>query len=117
MAATAGVGFLTGLLANGGGFLLVPLYVLFFGLRMRPAVGTSLAVISVLAIPTLATHWALGHVDWAVAGLYGAGAVPASAVGSVLSRRVRGARRRRAFGWFLVVFGTLFTLDRLLRGG
>ncbi len=46
VAATAGVGFLTGLLANGGGFLLVPLYVLFFGLRMRPAVGTSLVVVS-----------------------------------------------------------------------
>ncbi|MEA2901775.1 MAG: uncharacterized protein QOH36_1662 [Actinomycetota bacterium] len=117
VAATAGVGFLTGLLANGGGFLLVPLYVLFFGLRMRPAVGTSLAVISVLAIPTLATHWALGHVDWAVAGLYGAGAVPASAMGSILSRRFEGPTVRRAFGWFLVVFGTLFTLDRLLRGG
>ena len=59
VAATAGVGFFTGLLANGGGFLLVPLYVLVFGLRMRQAVGTSLVVISVLAVPTLATHRAL----------------------------------------------------------
>ena len=117
VAATAGVGFLTGLLANGGGFLLVPLYVLFFGLRMRPAVGTSLVVVSVLAIPTLLTHWTLGHVDWAVAGLYGAGALPASALGSALSPRVEGSVVRRAFGWFLTVFGVLFTVDRLLRGG
>ncbi len=114
VAATAGVGFLTGLLANGGGFLLVPLYILFFGLRMRPAVGTSLAVITVLAIPTLVTHWSLGHVDWAVAGLYGIGALPASALGTVLSRRVEGSVVRRAFGWFLVAFGIVFTIDRLL---
>ena len=117
MAATAGVGFLTGLLANGGGFLLVPLYVLFFGLRMRPAVGTSLVVVSVLAIPTLLTHWALGHVDWGVAGLYGAGALPASALGSALSQRVEGSVLRRAFGWFLIAFGVLFTVARLLGGG
>ncbi|MEA2825652.1 MAG: uncharacterized protein QOG43_91 [Actinomycetota bacterium] len=115
--ATAGVGLLTGLLANGGGFLLVPLYVLFFGLRMRPAVGTSLVVITVLAIPTLVTHWTLGHVDWAVAGLYGVGALPASALGSVLSRKVAGPLVRRAFGWFLIAFGVLFTFDRLLGGG
>ena len=117
VAATAGVGFLTGLLANGGGFLLVPLYVLFFGLRMRPAVGTSLVVVSILAIPTLVTHWALGHVDWAVAGLYGVGALPASALGSALSKRVEGSVVRRAFGWFLVVFGLLFTVARLIRAG
>ena len=35
------------------GFLLVPLYLLVFGLRMRQAVGTSLLVIVFLAIPTL----------------------------------------------------------------
>jgi uncharacterized membrane protein YfcA len=34
-ATTAGIGLFTGLLANGGGFLLVPAYLLVFGLRMR----------------------------------------------------------------------------------
>jgi hypothetical protein len=53
-------GVFTGLLANGGGFLIVPLYLLIFGLRMREAVGTSLLVIVVLAIPTLVTHWLPG---------------------------------------------------------
>ena len=88
VAASAGVGLFTGLLANGGGFLLVPLYLLFFGLSVRDAVGTSLVVIAVLALPTLATHWALGHVDWGVAGALGCGLLPASAVGSVLGPRL-----------------------------
>ena len=108
------VGFFTGLLANGGAFLLVPLYVLVFGLRMRQAVGTSLVVVAVLAMPTLAMHWALGHIDWSVAGLLAAGAIPASAIGSVLARRVEGVRVRRAFGWFLIGFGLLFTAIRLV---
>ena len=70
------IGFLTGLLANGGGFLLVPAYMLLFGLRMRQAAGTSLLVVIVLAIPTLLVHWSLGHIDWAVAAAFALGAVP-----------------------------------------
>ena len=115
VAATAGVGLFTGLLANGGGFLLMPLYLLVFGLRMRQAVGTSLVVISVLAIPTLAAHWALGHIDWSLAGQFAAGAVPGALVGGRQAHRVEGPVVRRAFGWFLVAFGVAFTVYRLTR--
>ena len=90
VAASAGVGLVTGLLANGGGFLLVPMYLLVFGLRMREAAGTSLLVIIALAIPTLATHWALGHIDWAVAGAFALGAIPTSIGSSQLAHRVTG---------------------------
>ncbi|MGH9122887.1 MAG: sulfite exporter TauE/SafE family protein, partial [Acidimicrobiales bacterium] len=110
----AGVGVFTGLLANGGGFLLVPLYLLVFGLRMRQAVGTSLVVIAVLAIPTLATHWALGHIDWTLAGEFAVGLLPGSALGSRLAHRVQGPTLRRAFGWFLVAFGAAFTIYRVV---
>ncbi len=61
VASTAAVGLFTGLLANGGAFLLVPLYLLVFGLQMRQAVGTSLVVVAALAVPTLAAHAALGR--------------------------------------------------------
>lgn len=113
-AAAAGVGLFTGLLANGGGFLLVPLYLLVFGLRMRQAVGTSLVVIAVLSFPTLATHWALGHIDWAIAGEFAVGMLPGSLVGGHLAHRIEGPHVRKAFGWFLVCFGLAFTVYRLL---
>lgn len=111
-------GVFTGLLANGGGFLIVPVYLLIFGLQMRQAVGTSLLVIIVLAIPTLLTHWALGHIDWVLAGEFALGQVPGSAVGSQFAHHVQGPVTRRAFGWFLIAFGLFFTIDRIvaLRG-
>ena len=114
VASMAGVGIFTGLLANGGGFLLVPLYLLAFGMQMRQAVGTSLLVISVLAVPTLATHWALGHIDWVLAGEFAAGLLPGSALGSRLAHRLQGPTLRRSFGWFLIAFGLLFTTYRLV---
>jgi uncharacterized membrane protein YfcA len=112
--AAAGVGLFTGLLANGGGFLLVPLYLLVFGLRMRQAAGTSLLVIVFLAIPTLATHWALGHINWTIAGSLTLGLVPASFVASRYAHRVEGPTLRRWFGAFLIAMGIAFTTYRLL---
>lgn len=110
----AGVGLFTGLLANGGGFLLMPLYLLVFGLRMRQAVGTSLLVIAALSVPTLITHSALGHVDWLVSVQFAVGLLPASVLAARAAGRFAAGSQRRAFGWFLIIFGTVFTLYRLL---
>ena len=81
---------------------------------MRQAVGTSLLVIIVLAIPTLVTHRLLGHINWTLAGEFALGQVPGSAVGSQFAHHVQGPVIRRAFGLFLVAFGLFFTIDRIV---
>lgn len=108
------VGFLSGILANGGGFLLVPLYLVVLGLGMRRASGTSLVVVSALAVPTLAAHWALGHIDLEVALAFGAGAIPAATVMGRVAGRVSGDRARQAFGVLLVGFAVWFTATRVV---
>lgn len=113
MASSFGVGLLTGLLANGGGFLLVPLFVLVLGLDSIEAAGTSMVVVGVLTIPTLGTHWALGHIDWTVAGGFAAGLIPASLVGARLAQRIPADRSRTAFGTMLVAFSIWFLFREL----
>lgn len=116
VAAASAVGLFTGLLANGGAFLLMPMYLLVFGLRMRQAVGTSLLVVAALSLPTLLTHWSLGHIDWEVSAALLAGQLPGGLVGSQLAKRVTGVGvARRAFGRFLIAFGLAFTVYRLTR--
>lgn len=102
------VGLLTGVLANGGGFLLVPLFVLTFGLTSAEAAGTSMVAVSALTLPTLLTHAALGHVDWPVAAAFAVGLVPGSAIGAALAERIAAATARRAFGSLLLVFAVWF---------
>lgn len=116
VAAAAVAGLFTGLLANGGGFLLVPMYLLMFGLEMREAVGTSLLVVAALTVPTLLAHWALGHIDWTVAAAFAAGAVPAGALSGGLAQHVSGQSVRRAFGWLLIASGVAFVAFRLVAG-
>ncbi len=108
-----GVGLLTGLLANGGGFLLVPVFVLILGLTAVEAAGTSIVVVGILTIPTLATHWALGHVDWTVASGFALGLIPGAAVGARLAQRISPDRLRTAFGTMLMVFSVFFLVRQL----
>jgi uncharacterized protein len=108
-----GVGLLTGLLANGGGFLLVPVFVLILGLTAVEAAGTSMVVVGILTIPTLVTHWGLGHIDWMVASGFAVGLIPGSAVGARLAQRIDPARLRRAFGIMLVLFALFFLVRQL----
>ncbi|MEZ5320767.1 MAG: sulfite exporter TauE/SafE family protein [Microthrixaceae bacterium] len=113
VALSLGVGFLTGLLANGGGFLFVPLFVLVLGLTTTEAAGTSMVVVGVLTIPTLAGHWMLGHIDWGVAAGFAIGLIPASQLGARLAQKVPTARARLAFGVMLIVFSVWFLFRQL----
>jgi uncharacterized membrane protein YfcA len=112
--AAAAIGCFTGLLANGGGFLLVPLFVLVLGLTMTESAGTSLVVFAVLSIPTLLTHWALGHIDWAVAGPFAAGAIPGALAGSRFVTRLDPDRLKRTFGAMLIGFAVYFVGHQFL---
>lgn len=102
------VGYTSGLLANGGGFLLVPLFLVAMGLDMNEASGTSLVVAVGLTIPTLLTHVWIGDIDWAVSGVFAVGLVPAASVGARLAQRLDPSRLRRAFGVLLIGFALWF---------
>ena len=114
--AAAVIGLFTGMLANGGGFLLVPLFVLVLGLTMPESAGTSLVVIAVLSIPTLSTHWAMGHIDWAVAFAFASGSIPGAAIGSLLAHRLPAEAMKRGFGLLLIAFAVYFVTRQILTG-
>ncbi|MEZ5322459.1 MAG: sulfite exporter TauE/SafE family protein [Microthrixaceae bacterium] len=105
----AAVGLAGGLLANSGGFLLAPLYLSVARLPIKSALGASLAVSAVLAIPGTVVHAALGHIDWPVAAVLAVCAVPASRLGASVAIRADPGRMERAFGAALVALG-IFTL-------
>lgn len=84
-------GAYSGLLGLGGGFVVVPALVRWLGMPLKRAIGTSLVTVAVLAVPGTVTHWALGHVDLALAGWLVIGTVP----GALLGARVTAVSRER----------------------
>ena len=81
-------GVFSGLFGVGGGTIIVPLLILWFGYGERVATGTSLAAIAVIAVWGVATHGALGNVDAAKGLLVGVPAVGGVIVGAALQQRI-----------------------------
>jgi uncharacterized membrane protein YfcA len=100
--AGAGVGVLTGFFGVGGGFLIVPVLVLLFGLTMQTAVGTSLLVIALSSAAGLGAHLATGGLDWLVAGAFTAGGIVGALAGSRFSAHLPAKRLREGFAVLVV---------------
>lgn len=108
-----GAGFIAGLLANAGGFLLAPLFVIVLHRPLKVAFGTSLAAAAMLAIPGTLAHALLGHIDWAVAGLFAAASIPLASLGARLALHTSTERLERRYGAFLVAVSlALLLIDR-----
>jgi len=106
------VGLASGLLANSGGFLLAPLFVVALRLPIKQAFGTSLVVAGALAVPGTVVHAALGHVDWTLTAAFAAGSIPLARVGVAAALRTAGPRLERAYGVAL----TLLAVTLLVAG-
>lgn len=109
------VGFLSGLLANGGGFLLIPAYLLLLRMEPRRAAATSLVSVALLALPGTWVHWRLGHIDPVLMVQLGAGVLPGAWVGARVGVSLEGRRSRLLLGWFLLLFGLFFSARTLYR--
>lgn len=74
------VGFIVGLTGVGGGSLMTPLLMLFFGVRPLTAVGTDLIYAAVTKSGGVWVHGRRGTVEWRIVGLLASGSLPASAI-------------------------------------
>jgi len=113
------VGFFSGFLGLGGGFLLVPVLTIVFNRDIKTAIGTALLVIIAYAIPGGITHFLLGHVDPVLSVLLVVGIVPGAYIGSKVAIRLQEKILRRLFGVFLFTVAFYFALFelRILLGG
>lgn len=107
-------GLAAGLLANSGGFLLAPLFIAVLGMAIKPALGTSLAVAAVLAVPGTLVHLALGHLDLVVVAAFALGSVPLSRLGARVALRTDPGRLERGYGAVLALLGAGFLITALL---
>jgi uncharacterized membrane protein YfcA len=101
------VGVLTGFVGVGGGFLYVPALVLFGGLTMKEAVGTSLVLILLSCIAGFLRYQGSLALDWSAIALFTAIAFLGVAAGTRLTRHVSQDTLRRGFAMLLFVMGAL----------
>lgn len=102
-----GVGVLTGFLGVGGGFLIVPALVMFGGLSIKDAIGTSLFVIFLNCVAGFAGHASQNHFNWNLTALVTLLAGGGAIAGTMLSHRVAAQKLQKVFAMFVLTVAVL----------
>jgi uncharacterized membrane protein YfcA len=102
VAAALVVGFLTGFLGVGGGFLIVPALVLALGYSMPVAVGTSLVIIAITSAGAFAERLGTASIPWQIVIPFTLAAIAGSFAGTVISDRISGNALTRSFAVLLL---------------
>src|SRR5690606_4156440 len=101
------VGSVAGMVGAGGGFLIVPALVVFGGVAVADAIGTSLLVIAMQCAAAVGGHLSHTAIDVSLALSVGGAAIAGSLVGAVVSRRISAAKLRSAFAWLVCAMAML----------
>lgn len=91
------VGMLSGLFGIGGGTISVPIMILFFGIPVQIAIGTSMFMIFFISIISSTTHIFLGHIVWKYMLFFILGSYIGGTVGARTSKFFTG----KTLEWFL----------------
>lgn len=101
------VGFLTGLLGVGGGFVIVPALLLLLRLSMPMAIGTSLVITIANSAAGVLAHASAGAVDWETTIAFAAPAFVASLVTARFATRLSADALRISFAVVVLLVAVL----------
>ena len=104
------IGSITGLFGIGGGFLAIPILVLFFKNPQGKAAGTSLAIIALNSITAFFGHYqSWSEVTWTVPVAMAISAVVVARLASIKSGQMNPTLLRKSFAFLLFAI-SIFTL-------
>jgi uncharacterized membrane protein YfcA len=99
------IGVITGFVGAGGGFIIVPVLMIFVRLNFKKAIGTSLCIVALNSI--FGFIGSLGHqtLDWTFLLIISAVCGVGILLGSLLSNKIPSKKLKPAFGWFTLCVG------------
>ncbi|HLO98777.1 MAG TPA: sulfite exporter TauE/SafE family protein [Fimbriimonas sp.] len=109
------IGLMAGVFGIGGGFMIVPVLAMMFGMEMKKAVGTALASVFLITSsatvgviqkhPNMPWGFLLGVIGCAVVGMVG---------GSSLRSKIDGNKLKTGFGYFIVAVAAFVLFMELI---
>ena len=99
-------GIVSGSFGIGGGTIMIPLLVLFFGLTQHQAQGTALAtILAPVGILAVMRYYTAGNVKVQIAIFMAIGFILGAFLGANFVHTVSDANLKKAFGIFLILVG------------
>ena len=101
-------GAITGFIGIGGGFIIVPSLVLFAGLPMKKAIGTSLTIITVnCLVGILGNLGAAASLDYFFLSTFAAFAIIGMLAGTWAIRFIPDKKLKPVFGWIILAMSVI----------
>jgi len=97
------VGIVSSMIGVGGGFLIVPILVLLYGISMHLAVGTSVVMIVFTALSSTFAYTRQRRIDYKLGLILTIGSIPGAAVGAYATSFISPKGLTSLFGVFLVL--------------
>jgi len=108
------IGFITGMIGAGGGFLYVPALVLWSGLPMKKAVGTSLVIIAVNSLIGFSGDIQNLMIDWEFLLPFSLLTLIGVLIGGKLSKFIPNKKLKKGFGYFILIMSFYIIYKELL---
>ncbi|MCS6905234.1 MAG: sulfite exporter TauE/SafE family protein [Bacteroidia bacterium] len=108
-----GVGFLTGLVGAGGGFLIIPALVKFAKIPIYKAIGTSLFIITLNSWLGFVGDIGRMPVDWMLLLSFTLFTALGIIIGGNLAQKVPATKLKPIFGWFVLCIGSYILIKEI----
>ena len=109
------VGVLTGLVGAGGGFIIIPALILFSGLSMQKAVGTSLMIITIKSLVGFMGDMSNSfNISWSFLFFFSFLSILGMLLGSYISRDIKGNKLKNVFGYFILIMSIFITFKEII---
>lgn len=107
------VGLITGIIGAGGGFLIIPVLVIWVKLPMKKAVATSLLIIAVKSLIGFIGDVENLEIDWLFLINFTAVSLIGILLGLYISNFIHANMLKKLFGWFLLIMGILILYNEI----
>lgn len=108
------VGFMTGFLGAGGGFVIIPALYFFAGLNMKEALGTSLLIITINTLIGFAGDVVRGiSFDYFLLTKITILAIGGMWIGTIWAKKINADKLKPIFGWFVLLMGIYILIKEL----
>lgn len=100
------IGFISGFVGAGGGFLIIPTLLFLAKTPMKIAVGTSLFIVASQSLIGFSGDIQSAQIiDWNLLCIFTICSIAGIFIGSLISNKVESEKLKTAFGWFVLVMG------------
>jgi len=108
------IGLVTGLIGAGGGFLYVPALVIWAGLPMKKAVGTSLVIVAINSLIGFLGDVQTISVDWPFILTFSAFTILGILLGGYLSKFISNKKLKKSFGYLILLMAVYILYKEIL---